>query len=380
MGPPPPSSTYPFAAAPDIIRAHQKDAYFSTLLHSHLSTLLRNLYGARLAHTYSTETRVTGELLYLVLTTLLGNRTLGEEYTDIVHVEAETGRLPGLGRRAGYVMACVVGPYVAGRVLPVLRKRVRGKLEGEVRRWGRQQGDGGKAGQETSTVHSSKPLSIRFQTYLLDNLDTITSPSPIYALSLATFYFSGGYYQLSKRLCRLRYIFTRHVGDTDNRAGYEVLGVLLVLQMAVQAYLHLHSNVAAATNPQPASTTTTSAIVGGGAEVSLDPMSYTPNNALLPLLASPPTTAASTLHHMTHTPASTPAFPRHDLADSDAMQWISPQNRKCTLCLESMRDPGVTTCGHVFCWTCIVEWVAEKPECPLCRAVVGKSGVLVLRG
>jgi len=272
-------------------------------------------------------------------------------------------------------MACVVVPYVVGRVLPVLRRGVRRKLEKEVKQWERQQSNPSPLHQQTTTGSLKKTLALRIKTYVLTNIDTITSPSLIYALSLATFYFSGSYYHLSKRLFRLRYIFTRHVGESDSRAGYEVLGVLLVLQMGVQAYLHLHSSVVAAT-PSPAATT--SAIVGGGAEISLDPMSDTANNALLPATALPSSLPPSTLHQITHTPPAN--SPRHDLTDAEAMQWIAPQNRKCTLCLESMRDPGVTTCGHVFCWGCIVEWVAEKPECPLCRAVVAKSGVLVLRG
>jgi hypothetical protein len=55
-------------------------------------------------------------------------------------------------------------------------------------------------------------------------LDSITSLSPIYALSIATFYFTGSYYHLSKRLWRLRYVFTKKIDDNEQRIGYEVLG------------------------------------------------------------------------------------------------------------------------------------------------------------
>lgn len=74
---------------------------------------------------------------------------------------------------------------------------------------------------------------------MLENLNTITSPAPVYAISLAAFYFSGTYYHLSKRLLGLRYVFTRRVKEDKGRVGYEVLGVLLVLQLGVQAWLHL---------------------------------------------------------------------------------------------------------------------------------------------
>ncbi|RMZ73892.1 C3HC4 zinc-binding integral peroxisomal membrane [Pyrenophora seminiperda CCB06] len=376
-----PSYAYPFAASPDIIRSHQKDAYFSGVLLEQLSTLLRKLYGARFAHTYVSETRVLGELLYLGLTTLIGNRTLGEEYTDIVQVESDTGRLPALGRRAGYIISCILGPYVLGRALPAFRRRIRAKLEANLRWYARQQARAQQQAQESgSKARIGRPLGMRVQNYILENLDTMTSPSPIYALSLATFYFSGSYYHLSKRLWGLRYMFTRKVPEGDNRAGYEVLGVLLVLQMGVQAYLHLHNTVTSATaavgggHPQG-----TSAMVGGGAEVSLDPNAYSANNALLFDAASTvPAPAPSALQQWTHTPSMDKA--RYTLDDEDTMGWIGGGNRKCTLCLEEMKDPSVTTCGHVFCWTCIGDWAREKPECPLCRQTCLVQHVLPLRG
>jgi peroxin-10 len=371
---------YPFASSPDIIRSHQKDAYFSGVLLEQLSTLLRKLYGARFAHTYVSETRVLGELLYLGLTTGIGNRTLGEEYTDIVQVENESGRLPALGRRSGYILSCILGPYLLGRALPAFRRRIRAKLEANLRRYTRQQAQAQQHAKESgSTKRISNPLAMRLQNYLLQNLDTITSPSPIYALSLATFYFSGSYYHLSKRIWGLRYIFTRQVQESDQRAGYEVLGVLLVLQMAVQGYLHLHNTMTSAPDRVTSDLPTgTSVLVGGGAEVSLDPNAYSANNALLFDATAPPASAPSDLQKWTHTPAADK--PRYELEDEETMAWIGGGNRKCTLCLDEMKDPSVTTCGHVFCWTCISDWAREKPECPLCRQSCLVQHVLPLRG
>ncbi|KAF1971178.1 hypothetical protein BU23DRAFT_556196 [Bimuria novae-zelandiae CBS 107.79] len=371
-----PRFVYPFATSPDVIRSHQKDAYFSGVLLEQLSTLLRKIKGARYAHTYTSETRVFGELLYLGLTTLIGNRTLGEEYCDIVQVEGESGRLPALGRRAGYIISCILGPYVLGRILPAFRKRIRAKLEVNLKRYARHWA---KA-QHQAKESESTPLGARIQNYILENLDTITSPSPVYALSLATFYFAGSYYHLSKRIWNLRYIFTRHVQKSDQRMGYEVLGVLLILQMAVQAYLHLQNTMSR--DPTPANTLGagigTTAVVGGGAEVSLDPNAYSANNALLFDAATGTATPPTELQKWTNTPVADK--PRYELNSEDTMAWIGENNRKCTLCLEGMKDPSVTTCGHVFCWTCISDWAREKPECPLCRQSCLAQHILPLRG
>lgn len=358
---------YPFAAAPDIIRSNQKDAYFQGVLLEQLSDLLRSLKGARFAHNYTSETRTIAELLYLSLTTLVGNRTLGEEYCDIVQVEDDTRRLPALVRRSGYIASTVLMPYWLGKVLPVLRRRVRGKLEVVLRK--------GK-GKEGSIAH-------KLQTYLLANLDTLTSPSPAYAVGLAVFYFSGAYYHLGKRLWGLRYIFTRTVQPSSQRVGYEVLGVLLVLQLSVQAYLHLHSTYTQnrSTVANIGSAAGTTAILGHGVEVSLDPIAYSSNNALLfesdQNPASP--TDKSALQKLVHTPVLDE--PRYSLEVKETMAWIvGRQQRKCTLCLEAMKDPSVTTCGHCFCWSCIGDWVREKPECPLCRQSVLVQHILPLRG
>jgi peroxin-10 len=361
------SFNYPFAAAPDIIRAHQKDAYFQGTLLNHLSDILRRLYGARFLHTYTTEARIFSDLLYLGLTTLIGNRTLGEEYCDIVQIEDDTLKLPTIYRRTGYIITSVLLPYSLNRLLPSFRSRLRSKLEANLR-W-------------LCRHKKEKSRSYSLQSYVLTHLSTITSPSPIYALTLTVFYFSGAYYQLSKRLFGLRYIFTKRIGPSEARVGYEVLGVLLVLQMAVQGWLHLHSTwrsiddspaIAAAGRMAGGS-----AMLEGGVEVSLDPNAYSTNNELL-IETGPVHLSSSNIEKVTHTLIL--AEPRYHLKNENVMGWIKgQQQRKCTLCLEELKDPAATQCGHVFCWTCIGDWVKEKPECPLCRRAAMIQHILPLR-
>lgn len=42
---------------------------------------------------------------------------------------------------------------------------------------------------------------------------------------------------------------------------------------------------------------------------------------------------------------------------------------KCLVCLEGITavNMGITPCGHMFCYTCLVESVKSVKKCPKCR-------------
>ncbi|KAJ5092090.1 hypothetical protein NUU61_006960 [Penicillium alfredii] len=362
----PTSHFYPFASSPDVIRSHEKDVFLTSGLIQQAQNIVRSLRGARFAHTHADAIKHLTELLYFSLTTVIGNRTLGEEYCDLVQLEDDSLRLPSITRRVGYVLSSILVPWTLQRILPALRHRLRNKLERSI---ARQQL---RAAQQTSPLpqkSSSKTSTsgfrsfwtkLRIQQYLLEHVDSITSLSPIYALSIATFYFTGSYYHLSKRLWRLRYVFTKKIEDNEQRIGYEVLGVLLALQIAVQGFLHVRK-------------------LGHSVNVSEEEK----NTADSPGEARSETGALlASIQHPAAVPVLPASAPRYDLEeDPGAVSWIPDgQQRKCTLCLEVFKDPSVTTCGHVFCWVCVRDWVREKPECPLCRQEVLLSKVLPLRG
>jgi len=335
---------YPFAPAPDIIRSNQKDAYFQNVLFEQISIVTRNVYGSRFLHNHTTEAHRLSELLYFCCTTVIGNRTLGEEYCDIIPVEARTLQLPSIVRQTGYALSSIVLPYFLAKALPRIRQLARSRLQASILSMNKDEAD--------STLK-------KLQAYLVDNISTWLSPAPIYALSLCIFYFTGSYYHLSKRLFGLRYIVSKRIEASENRVGYEVLGFLMVSQLIIQTWLHARQVFG--TDGQDATASVRAVALNGA-------------------LSKEPEAASEKVPLEIHTNTPNPAAPRHDLSDQNTLQWIEGrQQRKCTLCLEGMKDPGAATCGHVFCWICIADWIKEKPECPLCRQAVFAQHVLPLR-
>ena len=120
--------------------------------------------------------------LYLSLTTAIGLRTLGEEYTDIYQIASPTSKKPSAVRRLGYVITETAGWYFLIHLLwPRARRRLQRQLE--------------LAEEQCRDGYREK--FIRALLALIANTSS---------MHLALFYFLGTYYSLPKRLFRIRYV------------------------------------------------------------------------------------------------------------------------------------------------------------------------------
>lgn len=153
----------------------------------------------------------------------------------------------------------------------------------------------------TKTTNDNGGFKEKIFSFLGKNLDSLTGMESMIAVHLAFFYFSGAYYHVSKRIWGMKYIFTKRLQPHEQRVGYEVLGVLLFAQIAVQAYSKM------------------SEFMDNGSAENAEKEAG--------LLSKPAGQDEAQV----------------DLENEEVMAYVQgDMARKCTLCLESMKDPTVS--------------------------------------
>ncbi|KAH8347506.1 hypothetical protein KR059_011971 [Drosophila kikkawai] len=159
------------------------------------------------------------------------------------------------------------------------------------------------------------------------------SPGYVKALHKSLFYLDASKYQLSKRTTGINYVLIRHWLQPEfSLYGYKILGVITFLQVTVSLAISGWDAWREHRRQQ------LEAIKQAGKKLFLQRRSASVKDA------DP---------------------------DSDAPQ--------CILCLEPRSHSSLTPCGHIFCWHCLLEWLEERDECPLCRESLKKSQVILLQ-
>ncbi|XP_062231637.1 uncharacterized protein LOC133929060 [Phragmites australis] len=56
---------------------------------------------------------------------------------------------------------------------------------------------------------------------------------------------------------------------------------------------------------------------------------------------------------------------------------------ECNICFEMAAEPVVTSCGHLFCWPCLYQWLhvhSSHKECPVCKGEVTEGNITPIYG
>jgi peroxin-10 len=178
-----------------VVRANQKDVYYQGYILEHLETMVQSILGisilahdiadppgSRWLHSHQAFLKSISDALYLSLTTAIGHRTLGEEYTDIYQISSSSKRKPSTLQRWGYVITETAGWYILIHLWwPQARRRLELKQD-EAR-------ETGKNGYREKLIRATLAI--------IENTSSV---------HLALFYFLGTYYTLPKRLFGIRYV------------------------------------------------------------------------------------------------------------------------------------------------------------------------------
>lgn len=399
--------TYPNSAQAEIVRLHQKDAYYGELFREQVKDVAVEFLGARLAHKLENLLALGASMAYLCLCTMGGLQSLGEEYVNAMMRNRRKGSIVSARRRAVFLVLYIMAPFIIARVYTIMRMHIL-KMDMHVTR---------KRLREAQTMEIiiEKPsflAKLRSNTehllhWLAEKLPgshVLTGTHGVFAYvssaQLAMFYLWGPYYTLAHRLVKADYVYAGTQRPTSQPLSYEVLGVLLATQLLIKFGLtlrRLHTQAIASSHDTSATTASAESTKVQLGSIKIDGTYVSPLDDMHRMHAS----ADAPNVPLVYADPDVPATPERlglgpirtesekqtfDLAQTAVrtktaqMEAIADEVLRCTLCMDR-REPekgssAVTECGHVFCWTCIEEWLREKAECPLCRQALRATRLL----
>ncbi|KAI8444156.1 Pex12 amino terminal region-domain-containing protein [Phakopsora pachyrhizi] len=367
---------FPDGAQPEIIRAEQRDGYFIESLREQFEPILMNFKGVRWVNSRTNEIQEFCRLIYFGLTTLPGTQTLGEEYCDIIQISSFTEKIPSILHRLNLIFLQVFSKRILTKlyrsayrkILPLISITTSTSPSNQAR-----------SSAKLKLLSKIKSLLLYVVTLLPTSLDT-TILNNLNVIHLALFYLTGRYFKWSKRFTGIRYVSNRlrplseDGKSRTNPPSYEILGFLMIVQLLIKL-IQSHRNHQRQQDQLKASSSPT--ILKGKQKDSNQ-------TKLIPMVDGTPINKIQIEQREeeeegdTFEKVSNGKAEDHDDGVEKLFRRLKETMnlKRCILCLSPKKDQTSLECGHVFCWICILNWVREKPECPLCRQSVKVSQLL----
>ncbi|KFM56842.1 Peroxisome biogenesis factor 10, partial [Stegodyphus mimosarum] len=208
------------AGVAEILRSSQKDAEYISYMRYLISDILQKSLGIPIWIKWKDFSSLFSDLLFYSLTTLSGFQTLGEEYANIIQVDASLKSIPSKLKRTADVSLHIFGSYF----LLHFQKW----LENEI---------------SSLPTGTSKSSNDSFEENLLAFIPTIFKIiSVIQRIHLIAFYFSGAYYTFSKRLTCIRYVVIRRwLAHPAYQKPYRILGWIAASQLCLSLIMTMYS-------------------------------------------------------------------------------------------------------------------------------------------
>lgn len=246
---------------------------------------------------------------------------------DLMYVNRLGKRFPRLYSRIFFTASFVILPYFVTRIV----RKIKSKSE------------------------ISKDWLTKLLASYPNLLDTIMN------VHIALFYFQGLFYSISKRVFGLRYVFghNKDPQKLQETGNYTVLGGIMLIQFLVKFLIWVKQETDDKSKSEDEKQKLQKQTESHETFYKLEQLEH--------------------LHEYIEADERLQKKVKIDLSDSEQLPYIPDASRSCMLCLSPMIDPSAANCGHMFCWECIVDWVREHPECPLCRQLCLEQNLLPLR-
>jgi peroxin-10 len=375
-----------FGSAPYLYLAAVKDREYTRLLSSALQdAIAASPVGGRTAIKLTAECDLLSRFIYYYSSYCLQDRTIGQEYCDLLPVHLESERSPRLldnKRRLLLVLAHSLIPYVGDcwqqgfstRLFSATRLLSVPQLS---------EGGGGGVGRRRLRNPPTRLSSLL--TNLTHNVTRRVEGFSGVArwlrrFFLMVFYFNSQYYEFVMRLLSVRLVRPSRAPQTSSR--YFTLGALLALELvgggAASAVRHVSSVLSALRRSRSRLVIEGEDIeVEGNAATDYAPQDLDQDRGGV----EDSTSAIEATEGRVVCDQQLPTGNKEE--EGDSRDGVAQKGR-CVLCIGPLTNTAATECGHLFCWECVIGWCqaashgSGSAECPLCRQRIEPQRVLLL--